>query len=333
MKIIEAHMSGPITWSIYKDDPPTIPLQSLAGWSLINPLLYPELLSDMSLAAYWTIALCNDTVLLKTNLMLFSYPGTDEEAFKQLSNYPYDFLPRLRLASKQPDLARIQCGGLSIGSNKNTLPGLHFPDPAPNSNRYIQNHLLQSAVTKHHIERADANILKGYLPLYQTVLLDAVLAFWDRDDRRAILYAAMAIEILVERKLKEANKPRGKGPRKESTIEKLLHRQAKKIHGKSLKDENPELYHLAEKLYRTRNKIVHEGNIPTTDEYFQIDSLEARITGNQICPALICTCDIFAWFGEQDDYMPSRGEQEVQVPVGSHLLETVYPVPLPRICY
>jgi len=333
MRIIEARLSGPMEWRIHRDDPSCIPLQSLAGWSFINPLLYPELVSGMSPTPYWTIALYNDAVLLKTNAMLFTFPGTNEEAFKALSFYFQDFLPHLRLVSKQMDLARIQYGGGPIPPGEKTLPELRFPDPAPDSSMWMQNCRLQSAITKDHIEQADRTIVNGYLPVPRMVLLDAVLAFLDRDDRRAVLYAAMAVEILAEKKIDEAGIPKGRGRPGESTIEKRLHRQAQAAFGRSLKVENPTLYQLAEKLYRTRNKIVHEGVIPKTDEFFQIDSIESRMVGNEVCAALLCACDIFAWFGEKDDYMPARGAQVVQVPVGAHPLDTVYPTPLPRLFY
>ncbi len=333
MHVIEAHLSGLMEWRIHRDDAPCIPLQSLVGWSLINPLLYPELASNISVTPYWTIALHNDAVLLKTNAMLFTFPGTNEEAFKALLFYFPDFLPHLRLVSKQMDLAKIQYGGGPITPGKKTLPELHFPDPVPDSSIWMQNYRLQSAITKDHIEQADSNIVNGYLPIPRMVLLDAVLAFLDRDDRRAVLYAAMAVEILSEKKLDEAGIPNRRGRPGESTIEKRLHRQAQEAFGRSLKVENPKLYQLAEKLYRTRNKIVHEGTIPKTDEFFQIDSIESRMVGNEVCAALICACDVFAWFGEKDDYMPTRGFQAVQVPVGAHPIETVYPTLLPRLFY
>src|SRR5437764_10831544 len=106
MRVIEAHMSGPIAWSVHKDDPPSIPLQSLAGWSLINPLLYPELLSGISITPYWTVALYHDAVWLKTNALLFLYPEASENAHQELFYYLQDLLPHLRLVSKQMELAR-----------------------------------------------------------------------------------------------------------------------------------------------------------------------------------------------------------------------------------
>jgi Apea-like HEPN len=333
MHIIEAHLSGPIEWRIHRDDPLFITLQSLAGWSLINPLLYPELVSSMHVIPYWTIALHKDAVLLKTNAMLFTFPGTNDEAFKALSFYFPDFLSHLRLVSKQMDLARIQYGGGPITPGEKTLPELRFPDPAPDSSMWIQNCRLQSAIMKDHIEQADRNIVNGYFPIPRMVLLDAVLAFLDRDDRRALLYAAMAVEILAEKKIDEAGIANRRGRPGESTIEKRLHRQAREAFGRSLKVENPTLYQQAEKLYHTRNKIVHEGVIPKTDVFFQIDNIESRMAGNEVCAALLCACDIFAWLGEKDDYMPERGMQAVQVPVGAHPLDTVYPGLLPRLFY
>lgn len=208
MRVIEAHVSGPIAWSIHKDDPPSVPLQSLADWSLLNPLLYPELLSGMSVTPYWTVALHNDAVLLKTNALLFTYPKTTEsdKAHEEIFYYLQDFLLHLRLVSKQVDLARVQYVGSTTQPEEKTLLELRFPEPQPDSNIYMQNYRLQRAITK-NVEQVESNIVNSYLLAYRMVLLDAVLAFLNRDDRRAFLYAAMAVEILSEKKIYEAGTP------------------------------------------------------------------------------------------------------------------------------
>lgn len=335
MRIVVAKLTGLIECNIHKDDPPLFPLQSLPGWTLINPLLYLELgVNDNPFDhPFSTVALYNNSVILKTGALLFTSPLPDTEAFITLTSYLPEFLAALRLVSKQVELARIHYGGGPLLPQETTLPDLHFPDPVPNSTLYFQNLRIQAAITRKHIEQADNNILNKYFPVYSMVLLDAVHAFLDRDDRRTIIYAAMSIEIIAEKKIYEAGNPKKKGLPGESTIEKRLHRQALETLGRSLLQDNPSLYQMVEKLYRTRNKLVHVGSIPATDDFFQIDSIEARTMGKDALTALRCANDIFQWFGETDNFIPPRGFEIVQEPEGGQTLEGPSPKMLPRLFY
>lgn len=333
MNIIRVLFTGHIEWRIHKDDPPLFPLSSLPGLSLVNPLLYPELgvNEDIYHYPFSTIALYEDSILLKTGTLFFTSPSAEDEAHEILFSYLPDLLMSLRLVSKQVGLARIYGGGSDNFLSQGTaLPDLHFPDSDPNSSRHVANYRLNAAVTTKHLEQADNNILHHRLPIYSMALLDAVHAFFDRDDRRTIIYAAMSIELISENKL---GNPTGKGPRKETTIAKRLHRQAMELLGRSLQQDNLTLYQTAEKLYRTRNKLVHKGSILATDDLFQIDGLEARMTGKDAMAAIRCASEVFRWFGETDNFVPKKGNQVVSVPVGAYPLEGPFPKILPRLYY
>jgi hypothetical protein len=338
MQVLEATLSGLVEWSIHKSDPPVIPLDSLPGWFLINPLLYPELASDNNHAPYWMEALYNDAVTLKTNAMFMAtHQSIDQSIDNDMGQFDFaffpDFLSSLRLVSKQVELARIHYGGASWTAHEKTLPDTHFPDPAPNNSLYISNYRLQTAITMKHIKQADSNVLNGYFPVHAMMLLDAILAFLDRDDRRAIIYAAMSIELIAERKIYEAGKPKGKGPPRESTVERLLHRQSFETLSRSLRQDNLPLYQMIEKLYRTRNKLVHEGHVPVSDEFFQIDSIEARALGKDALFAIRYANEVFKWFGENDDFIPKPGHIVVSFPMGRQPVLSPFPMPLPRLGY
>ncbi len=332
MQILEVSLSGLIEWNIHKSDPPFISLESLPGWSLINPLLYPELLSENNQSPFWMEALYNDEVLLKTNTVLLTNHQTiDINTLTFLFSYFPDFLSSLRLASKQVELARIHYGGCSLSPQEKTLPDLHFPDPVPNNSLYISSYRLQTAVTMNHIKQADSNIVKGYFPVHGMMLLDAILAFLDRDDRRTIIYAAMSVELISEKKIHESGKPKRKGRQGESTVERLLHRQSLEVLGKSLLQDNPSLYQMIEKLYRTRNKLVHGGQLPTSDEFFQIESIEAKVMGKEALFVIRYANEVFKWFGEEDDFIPKPRHIEVLFPMGGQFVLSPFPTPLPRL--
>jgi hypothetical protein len=250
----------------------------------------------------------------------------------QTSFYFPDFLSSLRLVSKQVELARIHYGGHTLSAQEKTLPDLHFPDPAPNNSFYISNYRLQIAITMKQVKQADSNVVNGYFPVHRMILLDAILAFLDRDDRRAIIYTAISVELISEKKIYEAGKPRGKGPPRESTVERLLHRQSLEVLGQSLLQDNPPLYQMIEKLYRTRNKLVHGGRLPDSDEFFQIDSIEARALGKDALFAIRYTNEVFKWFGEEDDFIPMPGHIIVSLPMGGHHVISPFQCHCPDSC-
>ncbi len=178
MQVLEVSLSGLVEWNIHKSDPSFLPLESLLGWSLINPLLYPKLASDNNRSLYWTEALYNDAVTLKTNAMFIAtHQIIDNDTHRFLFSYFPDFLSSLRLVSKQVELARIHYGGAFFSSQEKTLPELHFPDPAPNNSLYISNYRLQTAITMKHVKQVDSNIVNGFFPVHSMMLLDAILAF------------------------------------------------------------------------------------------------------------------------------------------------------------
>lgn len=338
MQVFEAHLSGLVEWSIHKSDPPVIPLDSHPGWFLINPLLYPELASENNNSPYWMEALYNDAIILKTNALFMGThqsidPGRDNERGQFDFAYFPDFLSSLRLVSKQVELARIHYGGASWTAQEKTLPDIHFPDPAPNNSLYISNYRLQTALTMNHVKQADSHVVNGYFPVHSMTLLDALLAFLDRDDRRAIIHAAMSVELIAEKKIYEAGKPKTRGRSGESTVERLLHRQSIEVLGRSLRQDNLPLYQMIERLYRTRNKLVHEGHVPASDEFFQIESIEARALGKDALFAIRCANEVFQWFGEKDDFIPKSGGIVVSFPMGWRPVLSPFPEPLPRLGY
>lgn len=331
MNIFEVEFGGLLEWRLEKEDPPSFPLHSLPGWTLLNPLLYPDLGISMETSyPFGTYALVKQSVLLKTGALLFQCPDSITElsdAFMTLTlRYLPDFLVALRLASKQVAMARVHPGGGRFVPERTPLPDLHFPEPQIDQQFSVQNYRLTTAITRRHVEQADEMLLKRQIPASRLVLLDAVHAFIDRDDRRTILYAAMAIEILAETKLGPL---KGKGRIGESTIEKRLHRQALQVLGRSLQHENPDLYRHVEKLYRTRNALVHVGNVPSDGDYLQVTGDE----GHDALFALHYATHVFRWFGVVDHFLPERGVEIAQLPVGGlhPLLDEAFPKPLPRL--
>ena len=62
--------------------------------------------------------------------------------------------------------------------------------------------------------------------------------------------------------------------------------------------EDESLYQKALRLYRTRNKIVHRGELPSADEgsLFKINESGAK-------EAMNCAKEVIKWFGVTEDYI------------------------------
>jgi len=156
---------------------------------------------------------------------------------------------------------------------------------------------------------------KGVLiSIYREIFLDAVSAHFDYDYRKSILYFCMACETVVSAKLHERYeelKKKGKlkytvsdsGLTKDPIYEILrtnkwqfkfkIHEHSLCLFDKSLKIDDQKLYDNLVKLYNTRNKIVHEGEIKLAkSNLLTIDKLGSN-------EAFDFTIDLFSWLGDK----------------------------------
>lgn len=122
-------------------------------------------------------------------------------------------------------------------------------------------------------KRADIELLQEPLasgrevPTSSALLADALFLVEETetvDAHRAILAAAMACEIRIKHALRSRSNPETQGMvnlvlRGKSDIGVLASSVAKAVSGRSLKDENPELFSRLQALASIRNRVVHEG--------------------------------------------------------------------------
>ncbi|TVP62422.1 MAG: hypothetical protein EA343_10935 [Nodularia sp. (in: Bacteria)] len=239
--------------------------------------------------------------------------------------YIYNFLPNLRQSSKQvtinTDVTAIQLLTLS------KLPDLIFPQPTEKSNLLesaIKKYWVDTKVTWQNISEADDNVIIQNNPVYEKLLLDAIHAYNVKDYRRALLYSAISLETLAAIKLDDEYElaiqnrnlkaqlrivsfPQKKGKvvlkdpvytmlRERARFLELLHEVALYILGKSLLLEDHTLYQKAEKIYKTRNKIAHLGELNNDVQgIFYMNDADTL-------QAIECTIDIFKWFGVNTDF-------------------------------
>ena len=326
-------------WKIGRDDPPIFELKSFAGWSIINPLVYPEFSSSSEHFPIQTrlIAMIGDaTVLAETNGIILAvsalYIDSDFNP-EQFAEYLNIFLEHLRHASKQTDIAR-QFIALSLETRPIEFSHMLFPIAAQESKSHVKRYIVRTSIAWEHVKVADTTLINNNLPVYGTLLLDSILAYMESDYRRAILYAALSAETVATTKLEEVynrflqeKDPEGtirlvSFSRKKETIVKdpvykflfdkggftqLIHELPLYLFRRSLFIENEQLYQKAEKLYHTRNKIAHRGEVSTGREtsHFGINNAGAKA-------AIMCAIDLFKWFEVQDTYLfPTEGFDQV----------------------
>jgi hypothetical protein len=168
------------------------------------------------------------------------------------------------------------------------------------------------------VERAGELPTTFEASVYEGILLDAFRALKDNDFRSALLYSALAVEamagelidaeparLLAERptaphvRTVEIQEGRSKGTledpvfkwiRKSGRFAELLHELPLYVFRRSLKQELPEVYQQARKLYQTRNSLAHRGESDKDRDLFSLDMFGA-------VDAMKCVREVFAWFG------------------------------------
>lgn len=111
------------------------------------------------------------------------------------------------------------------------------------------------------------------LELYKEILSDAQTAFFDKNYRRAILEMAISCEIATKHKLFFENEKTGlifnyledKNKINVRVLE-LIDGASKYVFNKSFKETNKNDYNNIDFLFRTRNKIVHRGEMSFIDD-------------------------------------------------------------------
>ena len=324
MKLFEASILSDIHWRIRRSNPVQQEMHSLPGFFFVNPLIYP--LINSSNVESRIVAVTSNQAIVKTSgillatsletLHLDSLPlvfevqkGIDLNPKDASSNsifvvisYVEHLISSLRLTSRQVDISRsiLSCKWLDCES----LPDISFPSANPNQEVFLNGFIWDTASTWQNLVDADANLSSRKVPVYEELIIDAIHAYRSRDYRRALLYSAISMEAGSATKLDEiANSKGAKDPvfkllSKRSRFAQRLHEIPLYLTGKSLLVENEPLYQIATKVYRTRNKIAHLGEVPEGEQsYVELNEDGARM-------AIACAIKVIQWLGEHADFPP-----------------------------
>jgi hypothetical protein len=125
-----------------------------------------------------------------------------------------------------------------------------------------------------------------YTELYEDFIADSKAALDEDDLNRATIYAAIACEIFIKEYTEKAAKEKGisqifweylKDPNTETRVRTYYDQVLHLVKGHSMKRENKETYNRLDRIFKARNKIMHEGKIPSSWNRDRINQLREDI--------------------------------------------------------
>jgi hypothetical protein len=154
----------------------------------------------------------------------------------------------------------------------------------------LRDYFLPTAITENNLDQL-ALLAPGFSPPASVlVMLDALLAAVDHDFRMALLYGAIAVESLAttladaydrvlatnDKRFRVVEVPvsGGRNARKdpiyeslgEDNFSRMLHERPLYLLDRSLLVEDAATFTKAKKLYTTRNKLAHVGEVPASTD-------------------------------------------------------------------
>jgi hypothetical protein len=321
-------------WELDGADPILFSLPTTVDWFLLNPLFYGNLQPvgrqpNGNHFGRGVSGRCFGTthkIVFATKREL-TIEGRNGE-LASLLTIAKDLLARLRHLSGQATMPRVETWVVSTFLE---IPDLPPHDSPPQVSGYsVASYLFATAITAEHLIAAMTLGDDFVPPIQEILLLDAIAAHKENDFRTAILYAAMSIEVAFGSVIDAAyvglignpsdarhrviGIPQAGGTlvykdpvyerlRSRTDFSVLLNELSLYVLHRSLLLEDESLFQQAKRLYTTRNKIVHSGELREEDT----KNLHAfDVTGSM--EALTTAVHLFSWLGERSKFaLPSTG--------------------------
>jgi hypothetical protein len=306
------HLSGIIYWRLREYGPTEVVVPFLPDWTLVVPTAHAPFAgtTDVCVKSGGEILIGREEIVMRSRRPRSRSDSPLEEAPRLLA--------ALRYLSHQQTIPRT----ISAASFQDISPFSVEQAPAVPS-IFTRDYFVRCAVTTDHLDAlarlpADFSVL-----VHVDVLLDALEAHVEADFRKAILYAAIAIEshalYVLEKAHSDALSKRsaihrvaeipvgdGKTAIKDPIYDvlaggenfgRLLHERPLYLMGRSLLLEDQGSYRRARALYATRNKLAHRGSTPEDENHLPISSEGAR-------QGLDTAIEVFRWLGDAGPYVP-----------------------------
>lgn len=319
-KRLIAQVLGSIEWRLRIGGPSEFPLDEFPGWSLLNPLAWTS--AECRLVSMKVSGRLGQDVLLWSQGLCFVFQGehVPESIPSEFITISAQVVKRLRYASRQFSVPRRILSYVDPKSDSSDQWDVGAVVEIPKGLR-IRNYVIPTAVTERHVQQVAKMDALSPVPLHAEVLLDALEGQVEEDYRKALLYAAIAVEVFVHERLEEAyhqnltqlssrhrairfplagGRETIKDPVYELLIQsdnfpRCLHEIPLYVLGRSFLDERKSEYQSALRLYTTRNKIAHQGAPPSDEKYFPL-------TYQGATDGLRSAISTLAWFGDPGPY-------------------------------
>ena len=341
-------------WKQKPEDTNPIVLQYPSGWSILSPLTHRELFHrrDAYSSEPEIIGIGNGIAYLRSQYIVFHTPSVEilqsyapAGTTDSLNYFLTDFLPvmsgdfvrKLRFITKQAGLPSEPGYGFMVGISE--PPMSEFPVSGERGNTHISNYDVETAISAESLIATDRLPSTDSISISDSLILDSIQALLERDFRRTLLYAAIALETFISNVLGDSylnslkveahptqlritdfTVSKGNTVKKDpiftfldrssrTNFALLLHEIPLYLLNKSLQLDDAHLYQSALRLYRTRNKIVHSGVIPEEDgELFASTFSDAK-------DGLQTMLNVCYWFGMTEIYhLPGNGFKELSIP-------------------
>jgi hypothetical protein len=220
-----------------------------------------------------------------------TYKSTTDAETKEVMTIAGQMLTRLRHLSGQAKAPQVRHLAILALDDIESIPALEIDRGIPGTRGKVSRYLYGTSITCEHIETA-CRTKDAEPEIFETLLLDAVSAYWANDFRTSILYAAMSMEVAlgatIDAEYERVTAGLAVDPRvrvirlpiagggfavKDPIYERLkenthfpvkLHELPLYILGKSLLVDDQTLHLHAKTLYTTRNTLVHSGVVEDT---------------------------------------------------------------------
>ena len=318
-------LDGTAWWYLEEKGPAKFPLGSRPGWSLLNPLLYPHVRLNESLARHNVFHGPRENrraAVIASNILCLESP-LPKQGFEFLDNELAWMLRQLRYVSRYARFPRTwQSAGVEEVDEETLFETCLASDRKSGA---IGGFNLDAAITEEMIQ-GFAQLAADYKPpVYAELLLDAIEAHSLSDFKKSILYATIAAETLAATILDEhykrvlARQPSisqylvvelsdsAGGVRRcdpvydalrtspRSQMRRLLHELPLYVLGRSLLVENKVLYDSIVSLYKARNEIAHLGES-------EVHGYSWSSGYKPTADAIRSVARLFEWFGESGRY-------------------------------
>lgn len=317
MRTYSIYLRNEVRWILKASDPAIIefpPSSPFDGWALLTPLVVPSNVIGRGLSY---VALTSDRFLISSDRIDFRVDTADKDAVWAVAQR---ILRWLRFITGQPQLGRDIIGHSLQPDADNELVPLptefqKLADPV----RHVEFSALSFDLMRAAI-RSNPSFL---VPIYSEVLLDAIESSFVSDERKAILYSAISVEVMAATRIQEIFEgassigntdfrviriPQAGGialekdpvfdelrRNSERNFKLLLSALPLYVQRRSMLTEDQELYKELVLLHTTRNNLVHSANLER-GECIPLNHVGMR-------RAVDAAIAAFRWFGAAGRYV------------------------------